>query len=495
MQSAPGPLEISDDGDGDHPREACGVIAVLAPGEAVASLIADGLHALQHRGQESAGLAVCHGSLITVVKDMGLVTDVLNRRTIGFLEGDLGIGHTRYSTTGASTWENAQPSFRSTPAVEFALGHNGNLTNTLQLSKLVTGAAARSIASSNDSDVVATLLAQELTSGKPETAQLEGALREVLPKLEGAFSLVFTDTKSIIGVRDPNGFRPLCLGTYGDGGWVLASETAALDAVGAKFVREILPGEMVVIERGAQPRSVQPFPVGRIDPRLCIFEFVYMARPDSQLYGREIHGARIRMGRLLAGKSPVAADMVMGVPDSGIPAGEGYAQASGIAYGSGLVKNRYIGRTFINPTQHDRERNARRKMNVLREQVAGKRLVVVEDSLVRGTVTRYLAKMLREAGATEVHLRIALPPVKWPCFYGIDIGTRKELLAATMTIDEIRDLLGVDSLAYLDVDELKEAIGLPAAGFCTACMTNEYPTTIELRPSKDALEEPAKVTG
>jgi amidophosphoribosyltransferase len=416
---------------------------------------------------------------------MGLVTDVLNPRTIGFLPGDLGIGHTRYSTTGGSRWENAQPSFRSTPNLEFALAHNGNLTNTRKLQELVGGSGS---GASNDSDLIAELLA--LASLSQEGAGLPEWLCRILPQLEGAFSLVLMDDDCIVGVRDPNGFRPLCLGKINSTGWVIASETAALDAVGAIFVREILPGEMVVVEIGCEPRSIQAFPTASVDPRLCIFEFVYMARPDSQLYGREVGSARMRMGELLATKAPVDADMVMGVPDSGIPAAEGYAKASGIEYGSGLVKNRYIGRTFINPAQTAREHNARRKLNVLRERVAGKRLVVVEDSVVRGTTTRFLAKMLREAGATEVHLRVALPMVKWPCFYGIDIGTRQELLASTNSLDDIRELLQVDSLAYLSVGELRSAIGLPHAGFCDACMTDNYPTQVQSRPDKHMLEQP-----
>ena len=485
--------------DADHPREACGVLGLLAPGQLVAPLIADGLHALQHRGQEAAGLAVNDNSQITVIKDVGLVTDVLNRRRIGGLGGDLGIGHTRYSTTGSSTWENAQPCYRSTPVIPFALGHNGNLTNAVELAEemdLAPGDTRRAgvFCATNDSDVIAAAISRALTSGEPETSTLEGALLEALPLLEGAFSLVVMDTHHLVGVRDPNGFRPLCMGRLGDG-WVLASETAAVDALGAEFVREIEPGEMVVIAPGEAPRSFHPFSAERIDARLCIFEFVYMARPDSQLHGREVHGARVRMGQLLARKAPVDADMVMGVPDSGLPAAEGYAIASGIPFASGLVKNRYIGRTFINPSQGERERNARRKLNVLAERVNGKRLLVVEDSVVRGTTTRYLAKMLREAGALEVHLRVALPLVKWPCFYGIDIGTRKELLGASYSVDGIRELLGVDSLAYLNTDELREAIGVPHAGFCDACMTNDYPTRIRRPSDKLTLElRPEPVT-
>ncbi|MBO0879335.1 MAG: amidophosphoribosyltransferase [Mycobacterium sp.] len=483
------------DDDGDRPREACGVIAVHAPGQPVVGTISDGLHALQHRGQESAGLAISQGTTITVVKNTGLVTDVLNRRTVGFLEGHLGIGHTRYSTTGASTWENSQPSFRSTRSTDFALAHNGNLTNTVAIAQRV---GVSPVGASNDTDRIAELLAEELDTDHGWT--FEQAVARVVPQLEGAFSLVLMNRHCIIGVRDPNGFRPLCLGKFGDGGWVLASETAALDTIGAQFVREVLPGEMVVIDQPDTPNSVTapcsvyPFAPERIDPKLCLFEFVYLARPDSYLCGAEVHAARMRMGAMLARKAPVDADMVMGVPESGIPASEGYAQESGLPWGTGLVKNRYIGRSFINPTQGDRERNVRRKLNVLKERVRGKRLIVVEDSIVRGTVTRYLAKMLRDAGATEVHLRITLPPVKWPCYYGIDIGSREELLAANHTLEDIRQLLGVESLAYLGVADLRAAIGLRDPGLCDACMTNNYPTSIPLNNTR-ALERTADPVG
>jgi amidophosphoribosyltransferase len=336
----------------------------------------------------------------------------------------------------------------------------------------------------SDSDMIAELLARYLETHPGVT--VVDALQEVLPSLEGAFSLVLIDHDQLIGVRDPNGFRPLCLGRL-DGGWVLASETPALDVVGAHFVREVEPGEVLVIDADGQ-RSLRPFPAERINPTLCIFEFVYLARPDSRLYGEELHGARQRMGELLAAQAPVSADMVMGVPDSAIPAAEGYARISGIPYGQGLVKNRYIGRTFIAPDQRERDKGVRRKLNPLRGNIEGKRLVVVDDSVVRGTTTRAVVRMLRDAGATEVHLRICSPPYRWPCFYGLDTGTRAELIAANLEVGEICDYVGADSLAYLELEALKEAIGVPGAGFCTACVTGEYPIDVPVTLSKGVLE-------
>ena len=480
------PVGRAPDPADDHPREACGVFGVYAPGEQVAFLTFDGLYALQHRGQESAGMAVSDGSTVTVVKDMGLVTNVFDHRTLAPLVGHLAIGHTRYSTTGSSTWHNAQPVYRSTGEAGFALGHNGNLTNTPEL---VIEAGMLPGVVTSDSDVVGELIARVYPAdqdGRSDGRDLESALVQVLPRLEGAFSFVLMDAAHLIGVRDPNGFRPLCLGRL-DTGWVLASETPALDVIGAHFVREIDPGEMVVID-ATGCRSVYPFPPERVQPTFCIFEFVYMARPDSQLYGKEVHGARRRMGELLAAQAPVEADMVMGVPDSGVPAAEGYASRSGITYGQGLVKNRYIGRTFIAPSQEARARGVRRKLNPLKENVAGKRLVVVEDSIVRGTTMRAMVRMLREAGAREVHVRVASPPYKWPCFYGIDTGTRAELLAANMTLGEMQEYLGVDSLAYLSLENLQRAIAAPGAGFCAACLTGEYPTEVPVNLSKHVLE-------
>ena len=466
-------------------KEACGVFGVYAPGRSVAHLTFDGLYALQHRGQESAGMAVSDGDAITVLKDMGLVTTVFDERKLSGLRGHLAIGHTRYSTAGSSDWMNAQPVFRGVGRAGFALGHNGNLTNTAELAEsagMLPGLV------SSDSDLVAELLGQAFPPDLPERTvaeigdDLEHALLKVLPSVEGAFSFVLLDADRLIGVRDPNGFRPLCLGRLEataefEQGWVLASESPALDVIGATFIRELEPGEMVVID-GKEVRSEQPFAEERLDPKLCIFEFVYFARPDTTLYGNEVHGARRRMGQLLATQRPVAADLVMGVPDSGVPAAEGYALSSGIPYGQGLVKNRYIGRTFIAPTQAERANGVRRKLNPLRENITGKRLIVVDDSIVRGTTTRAMVTMLREAGATEVHLRISSPPFRWPCYYGIDTPDRNELLASIKTLDEIVEFLDVDSLEYLTLEHLVEAIDVPGAGFCDACLTGHYPVPV-----------------
>jgi amidophosphoribosyltransferase len=422
-------------------------------------------------------MAVSDGEEIIVVKDMGLVTNVFNERILRGLPGHLAIGHTRYSTTGSSTWRNAQPVYRSVDGAGFALGHNGNLTNTAELVEAV-GMLPGTVTS--DSDLVAELVARELPG------DLEAAVKKVLPRLAGGFSLVLMDLQHLIGVRDPNGFRPLCLGRLGEG-WVLASESPALDVVGARFVRELEPGELLV----AGPdgiRSYYPFPPQAVDPRFCVFEFVYFARPDSRLLGREVHGVRRRMGELLAEAAPVDADLVMGVPESGVPAAEGYARRSGIAYGQGLVKNRYIGRTFIAPDPEARALGVRRKLNPLRENIAGQRLVVVDDSIVRGTTQRAVVGMLREAGAAEIHLRVSSPPFAWPCYYGIDTPDRDELLGATRSVEEIRDFLGVDSLAYLSVDDLVRAIDAPGAGFCSACLTGRYPVPVPVTLTKKVLE-------
>jgi amidophosphoribosyltransferase len=469
---------------------ACGVFGVYAPGTAVAHLTYLGLYALQHRGQESAGIAVSDGETITVVKDMGLVTQVFDERRLAPLDGHLAIGHNRYSTTGSSTWRNAQPVYRSVGDAGFALGHNGNLTNTVELADQLGmlpgfGADAIEFDSTTDSALVAELVAQQWgTKQRSDGRELETALEKVLPRLAGGFSLVLMDDAHLVGVRDRHGFWPLVLGRV-EGGWVLASETAALDIVGAHFVRDVEPGEMVVIDA----TGLREYKWAEPDPKLCLFEFVYFARPDTYLYGRSVHAARQRMGEELARQSPVEADMVMPVPESGIPAAQGYARAAGIPYGDGLVKNRYVGRTFIQPNERLRSGGVRLKLNPLPENIRGKRLVVVDDSIVRGTTTKQVIAMLREAGADEVHFRVSSPPYRWPCYYGMDTGRRSELLAADMTVGEIADYLKVDSLAYLELDRLVTATGAQPDSFCTACLSGEYPVPVPDADAKHVLEK------
>jgi len=478
--------------DDDTPKEACGVFGVYAPDQAVSHLTYLGLYALQHRGQEAAGMAVSDGSTVTVVKDTGLVSNAFDDRTLAALTGHLAIGHTRYSTTGSSVWHNAQPVYRNVGAHTVAIAHNGNLVNTAELADEL-GMLPGTV--SSDSDVMAELLASELAKNPDESSDhraLERAMQAILPRLKGAFSVVVMDEGHVIGVRDPNGFRPLCLGKL-DSGWVLASESPALDVVGAHLVRELEPGEMIVIDATGY-RTVRVFEQALVDPKLCLFEFVYFARPDTRLYGQSVHQARVRMGEQLAEQAPVEADLVMGVPESGIPAAEGYARKSGIPFGQGLVKNRYIGRTFIAPNQEMRALGVRMKLNPLRDNIAGRRLVVVDDSIVRGTTTRAMVSMLREAGAAEIHMRVSSPPYKWPCFYGMDTGTRGELLAANMSVDEIREYLNVDSLSYLALDRLVSATGAVGAGFCDACLTGNYPVEIPVELGKHILELPSKAS-
>ena len=468
------------------------MFGVYTPGQSVAQLTYHGLYALQHRGQESAGIAVSDGQTITVVKDMGLVTQVFDERNLAPLDGHLAIGHVRYSTTGSSTWRNAQPVYREVADAGFALGHNGNLTNTSDLAMqlgMLPGMLPGSgqLDSTTDSALVAELIASVYPpEPRSDGRDLEVALDRVLPSLEGGFSFVLMDEAHLIGVRDRHGIWPLVLGRLGDAGWVLASETCALDIVGAHFIREVEPGEVLVIDAGGvhSRRFAEP------DPKLCLFEFVYFARPDTMLYGRNVHAARQRMGEELARQAPVAADMVMPVPESGIPAAQGYARAAGVPYGDGLMRNRYVGRTFIQPNQTQRDQLVRVKYNPIAENIRGKRLVVVEDSIVRGTTTRQLVAMLREAGATEVHFRVSSPPYKWPCFYGLDTGRRSELLAADLEVGEIRDFLGVDSLAYLELDRLIAATGASPASFCSACLSGEYPIAI---PDFDTVETDSKL--
>jgi amidophosphoribosyltransferase len=459
--------------DADHPREACGVFGVWAPGERVANLVYYGLYALQHRGQESAGMAVADGRSLLVYRDMGLVSQVFDETTLETLQGHLAIGHTRYSTTGSSRWENAQPAFKTTPSGGLALGHNGNLTNTAKLVAELGGAVAGRATASSDTEVVAELLARETG------LELEEAIVRTMPRLEGAYSLVLMDQRTVYGVRDPHGFRPLVLGKL-PGGWVIASETAALDIVGAAFVREVEPGELVAVdERGLRSRRF-----AEADPRLCVFEYVYLARADSNLAGQSVHQVRRALGAELAREAPVDADLVIPVPDTATSAAAGYAEASGVPFGEGLMKNRYVGRTFIQPSQTMRRLGIRIKLNPLREAIRGKRLVVVDDSIVRGNTTKAIVGMLREAGAAEVHVRITSPPVRWPCFYGIDMPTRAELIASDLPSDEIAAYIGADSLAYLSLEALvgtaHPATAAGGKGLCSACFTGAYPTPVDV---------------
>lgn len=485
--SSPSATGVRDTQDAlSKPGEACGVFGIFAPGAPTASLTYLGLHALQHRGQESAGIAASDGDTVTVVKDLGLVTQVFDEQRLTPLQGHVAIGHVRYSTTGSNTWENSQPAYRTAGPCGFALAHNGNLTNTESLFAQ-TGSLFSSLPgalpATSDSDVIAELIAKERDAASDQADWLEGAVCRVVRGLEGAYTLVLMDETRVIGVRDPFGFRPLCLGRL-EQGWVLASETAALDIVGAHFVREIEPGEVIVLDPDGI-HSHHPFET--VDPRLCIFEFVYFARPDSHLYGRSVHATRQHMGRLLARQAPVDADMVMPVPESGIPAAQGYAMESGIPYGDGLVKNRYVGRTFIAPTQELRDRSIRMKLNPLEANIKGKRLVVIDDSIVRGSTTRKIVSLLREAGAAEVHCRISSPPYRWPCYFGMDTARRSELLAANMSVGEIRDYVGADSLAYLEIGNLLTAVG-SEGGFCTACLSGDYPVQVDESVGKDVLE-------
>jgi amidophosphoribosyltransferase len=418
-------------------------------------------------------MATFQNEQITVVKDNGLVSHVFADSTLRALGGSLGIGHTRYSTSGSANWTAAQPVFRSAGASGFALAHNGNLTNTNELAESI-GMEFTSLLS--DSDLVAEMLALDMNAG----ASLRSALKTVLAQVQGAYSMVILEANTVHAVRDPYGFRPLCLGQFGTDdapeGWIVASESPALDVVGARFVREIAPGELVTItsEGVTSTQLLEPASGAQ---KLCIFEFVYFARPDAYLMGHQVHTTRRRMGELLASQSSVEADLVMGVPDSGIPAAEGYAKASGIPFGYGLVKNRYIGRTFIAPDQKARSANVRRKFNPLRENIEGQRLVVVDDSIVRGTTTKALVTMLRDAGAAEVHFRISSPPFLSPCYYGIDTPTRDELLAANHTIQEMNDFIGSDSLEYITLENLRAAIQLNGE-CCDACLTGAYPAPI-----------------
>ena len=443
----------------------CGVFGIRSPDRDVARLSYFGLFALQHRGQEAAGIAVSDRGRLTVIRDMGLVAQVFDEEKLGALPGDVAIGHTRYSTTGSNAWENAQPLVHHGRARTVAIGHNGNLTNTTEL-RAALAAEGIVLGATSDTEAIAALIAAD-------PAPIAEAVARAMPRLEGAYSVVALSEGKLLGFRDPHGIRPLTLGRVGDD-WVLASETCALDLIGARYEREVRPGELVVIDEEGL-HTTQAMPEGR--QALCIFEHVYFARPDSTLGGAEVHGVRVRMGERLAAEAPVEADLVMPIPDSGTPAAVGYTRASGIPYSEGLIKNRYVGRTFIQPDDALRRQGIKMKFNPLAE-VAGKRLVIVDDSIVRGSTMQQLVRMLFDAGAAEVHVRVSSPPIVSPCFYGIDMADEEQLAAAHRSVEQMRELIGATSLHYLSLEGMQASTRTPEGAVCRACFTRDYPTRV-----------------
>ncbi|MEA5620814.1 amidophosphoribosyltransferase [Cronbergia sp. UHCC 0137] len=469
----------------DKPEEACGVFGIYAPEQDVAKLTYFGLYALQHRGQESAGIATFEGKLVRHHKDMGLVSQVFSESVLDELPGNLAVGHTRYSTTGSSRKVNAQPAIVETRLGSLALAHNGNLVNTMQLREELLKSNFN-LLTSTDSEMIAIAIAEEINAGAD---WLEGSIR-AFHRCQGAFSLVIGTPHGIMGVRDPNGIRPLVIGTLDSNPvrYVLASETCALDIIGAEYLRDVEPGELVwITETGLASFHWNQQP----ERKLCIFEMIYFARPDSIMHNESLYSYRMRLGHRIAQESPVDADIVFGVPDSGIPAAIGFSQASGIPYVEGLIKNRYVGRTFIQPTQTMRESGIRMKLNPLKDVINGKRVIIVDDSIVRGTTSRKLIKSLRDAGATEVHMRISSPPVTHPCFYGIDTDSQDHLIAATKSVQEITKQLEADTLAYLSWEGMLETTREDTNSFCSACFTGDYPVTIpeHMKRSKLILEK------
>jgi len=457
-------------------HESCGVFGIYAPGINVAQTTFFALFALQHRGQESAGIAVTDGNGIKIHTRMGLVSQAFTETDLALLKGYISIGHNRYSTTGSSRPTNAQPIIAKSEGLTIALAHNGNIINSKLLRDELQERGYH-FHTSLDSEVIANLILA--SPGQNWQQKIEYAMH----RLQGAYSLVILTEDKLIGVRDPFGVRPLCLGTI-NGGWTIASESCALDHIGAQFIREIEPGEIVVIDS----QGVKSFKKKDGKKALCIFEYIYFARPDSIIQGKLLYPAREAMGRILAEEYPVDADFVMGVPDSATAAGIGYSNASGIPYCEGLLKNRYVGRTFIEPDQRIRELGVQLKFNPLSRIIAGKRLVVVDDSIVRGTTTPHVVSLLKKAGAAEVHLRICAPPIRYPCFFGVDMATKWELIAAKKTVPEIREYLGADSLGYLSLDGLIRAVDLPKDIFCLACFTGVYPIPVQIEMDKLALE-------
>ncbi|MFM6963700.1 MAG: amidophosphoribosyltransferase [Micrococcales bacterium] len=477
--------------DEKAPQDQCGVFGVWAPGEEVAKLTFFGLYSLQHRGQESAGIATSNGSKILVYKDMGLVSQVFSESALESLTGHIAVGHNRYSTTGASSWRNAQPTLGRTASGTVALAHNGNLTNTADLLEMLRAAnPGKDVNALTGGNTTDTAVLTALMSGDLDHT-LEATALDLLPKVRGAYCLVFMDEHTLYAARDPQGVRPLVLGRL-ERGWVVASETAALDIVGASFVREVEPGELIAIDEDGL-RSTRFAEVKRAG---CVFEYVYLARPDTTINGRVVYDARVEMGRTLAREYPVEADLVIPTPESGTPAAIGYSQESGIPFGHGLVKNAYVGRTFIQPSQTIRQRGIRLKLNPLKEQIRGKRIIVVDDSIVRGNTQRALVQMLREAGAAEIHIRISSPPITWPCFYGIDFATRAELIATGLGVEDVCKSIGADSLGYLTREGMIAASGQKESELCTACFTGKYPIELpaEDRLGKNLLEKQESAT-
>lgn len=461
----------------DKPREECGVFGIFAPGQDVARLTYYGLYALQHRGQESAGMAVADGKTIHLHKGMGLVPEVFNETRLDKLNGYLAIGHVRYSTTGSSLPINAQPLVFRYAGGRLGLAHNGNITNVAELrSQLLSSGSV--FQSTNDTEVVVNLIARYNQN------TLEDAMMKCMIDIKGAYSLVILAEDKLIALRDPFGFRPLCLGELPGGGYVVASESCALDIVGARLIRDIMPGEIVTID-GNGISSKQTLQAGR--RAHCIFEYIYFARPDSLIDGYYVNQVRRKMGHQLAREYPVEADIVIPVPDSGTAAARGYAEASGIPFEEGLMKNRYVGRTFIQPTQEIRALGVRLKLNPVREVLEGKRVVMVDDSIVRGTTSNKLVAMLRDFGAKEVHMCLSSPPVIRSCFYGIDTSNEKELIAANKSPEEIRDIIGADGLHYITLDGMLEIFGDYRKNFCTACFSGEYPVDVSKIRACDKL--------
>ena len=465
----------------DSPREECGVIAVYSPQESASRLSFFGLFALQHRGQESAGIAATNGETIEVHAEMGLVSQVFRETDFLPLSGELAIGHTRYSTTGSSELCNAQPLVVEGQAGALALANNGNIVNALQLQEQLQREWNCSFFSTTDTEVIARMMVNAPGSCWEER------VFQCMRRLEGAYSLVGLTTDGLIAARDPLGIRPLCLGKRGDG-WIVASESCALDNLGAELVREIEPGEVVVISEHGLRSQVWPGVNENKKRALCVFELIYFSRPDSILSGGLVHSRRQEMGAELAREHPVDADIVIGIPDSSTAAAVGYALSSGIPFSEGLIKNRYVGRTFIEPEQRLRDLGVRQKFNSLGDVIRGKRIVVVDDSIVRGTTTPHVVNLLRRGGATEVHMRVCAPPIRHPCFMGVDMASRRELLAANNTVDQIRDFIDADSLGYLSVKGLMKVVGGSNGGFCDACFTGNYPVPVQLDLDKLALE-------